>query len=229
MAGDEDGQGRRALSAPVAYDLAIFDLDGTLADSFPFFLVAQNTLARRHGFAEIAPHDVERMRAMPPHAVMRHLGLPRWKFPFVVRGFKQLMRERREPVPLFDGIGEALTALQARGVALAIVTANAGDITRATLGEAHYRRFDHVECGASMFGKARRLRRILRATGVAPRSAIYVGDQVPDGEAARAVGIAFGAVTWGYASCDALAGCTPQQWFETPADLLRIGATGRTA
>lgn len=211
------------------YDLAIFDLDGTLADSFPFFLGVQNTLARRHGFAEIAAHDVERMRALSPREVMRHVGLPRWKLPFVVRGFRQLMRERHEPVPLFDGVGDALEALQRSGVTLAIVTSNAGDIARATLGDAHYRRFRHVECGASMFGKARRLRRVLRATGVDARRAIYVGDQVPDGDAARAAGVDFGAVTWGYARRDALARCSPRQWFDAAGDLVRIGGPAHAA
>jgi hypothetical protein len=32
------------------YKLAIFDFDGTLADSFPFFLSVFNTIADRHGF-----------------------------------------------------------------------------------------------------------------------------------------------------------------------------------
>ena len=33
----------------MTYRLAIFDFDGTLADSFPFFMQAQQVLAARHG------------------------------------------------------------------------------------------------------------------------------------------------------------------------------------
>jgi len=207
------------------YELAVFDLDGTLADSFPFFVSVQNTLARRHGYAEIHADDVERLRALSPRELMRHVGLPRWKLPFVARGFMQLMRDRRDPVPLFDGIADAMDHLHAHGVTLAVVTANAIDNTRCTLGEAQFARLRHVECGASMFGKARRLRRVLKATGIPAERAIYVGDQIPDGEAARAAGMAFGAVTWGYASREGLARCEPSEWFETPNDLLRIAGT----
>ena len=211
------------------YELAVFDLDGTLADSFPFFVSVQNTLARRHGFAEIHPDDVERLRALSPRELMRHVGLPRWKLPFVARGFMQLMRERAEPVPLFDGIADAMDRLHAQGVTLAVVTSNAVDNARGALGEAHFSRLRHVECGASMFGKARRLRRVLKATGIAADRAIYVGDQIPDGEAARAAGMAFGAVAWGYASREGLARCEPREWFETPADLVRIAGASAAA
>jgi phosphoglycolate phosphatase len=37
------------------YRLAIFDFDGTLADSFPFFIREFNQLAEQHGFKRIDP------------------------------------------------------------------------------------------------------------------------------------------------------------------------------
>lgn len=204
------------------YDLAIFDLDGTLADSFPFFIDIQNQLARRHGFAEVAPHEVERLRELTPRELMRHVGLSRWKLPFVTRGFIRLMGERRDPVPLFEGVADAIVDLERAGVALAVVTSNSVDNARRTLGDAHCARMRRLEGGASMFAKHRRLRRVLRATAVPAGRAIYVGDQVPDADAAHAAGMAFGAVTWGYASAGRLRGCRPAMVFEQPADLRRI-------
>ena len=35
------------------YELAIFDFDGTLADSFPFLVSVFNQLAERHGFRTV--------------------------------------------------------------------------------------------------------------------------------------------------------------------------------
>ncbi|MGN6327653.1 MAG: HAD hydrolase-like protein [Rhodanobacter sp.] len=37
------------------YDLIIFDLDGTLADYFAFFVSVHNQLADSHGFRRITP------------------------------------------------------------------------------------------------------------------------------------------------------------------------------
>jgi len=202
------------------YDLIIFDLDGTLADSFPFFVSVHNRLAGRHGFRRIEPAEIEPLRTLSAREVMRHVGLPRWKLPLVARSFVQLMREA--DVRLFDGIGEALEALHQRGVALALVSSNASDNCRRILGEAHWRRLAHVECGASIFGKRRRIARVLKATGIPARRAIYVGDQITDAEAARAAGVAFGAVGWGYGTPQSLQRLHPEHLLRHAGDLATL-------
>jgi len=58
------------------YDLIIFDLDGTLADSFAFFVSVHNQLADRHGFRHIAPAEIETLRGRPAREIMHHVGLP---------------------------------------------------------------------------------------------------------------------------------------------------------
>lgn len=184
------------------YDLIIFDLDGTLADSFPFFVSVHNRLADRHRFRRIEPEEIASLRELSAREVMRHVGLPRWKLPLVARSFMQLMREA--DVRLFDGVGEALESLHRRGAAIALVSSNASENCRRILGEEHWRRLAHIECGASIFGKRRRIVRVLRATGTSPRRAIYVGDQVTDGQAARAASVDFGAVAWGYGAAQSL-------------------------
>ena len=55
-----------------------------------------------------------------------------------------------------------------------------------------------------MFGKAAKFRKVLKRTGIAADDAIAIGDEVRDGEAAAQAGIDFGAVSWGYASPEAL-------------------------
>ena len=95
------------------------------------------------------------------------------------------------------------------GARLARVTSNGADNCRRILGEDVMARFAHVECGASIFGKRRRLRRVLAAAGVAAGRAIYVGDMTPDAEAARDVGMDFAAVGWGYGALDALRAHAP--------------------
>jgi phosphoglycolate phosphatase len=50
---------------------------------------------------------------------------------------------------------------------------------------------------------------VLKRAGVLPASAIAIGDEVRDIEAARAAGIACGAVTWGYAASEALSALQP--------------------
>lgn len=207
---------------PMQYDLVIFDLDGTLADSFPFFVSVHNRLASRHGFRHVDPSELDVLRGHSARQMMRHVGLPRWKLPWVTRSFVRLMREEGRHVVPFDGVDGVLRELDASGVALAVVSSNSADNCSRVLGEDAWRRFAHVECGASIFGKHRRIARVLKATGMPARRALYVGDQLTDAEAARAAGVAFGAVAWGYATFASLLAADPDVAFAQVEDLRHL-------
>lgn len=75
--------------------------------------------------------------------------------------------------------------------------------------------------GSSIFGKRARIGRVLKKLGLRPSQAIYVGDQLTDADAARAAGVAFGAVCWGYGAPQVLAQASPEVSFET-VDELRL-------
>lgn len=204
------------------YRLAIFDFDGTLADSFGFFASVFNELAARHGFRSIDPEAVDRYRGHSPRQMMAHVGMPAWKLPFVARDFMARMRESTGAIALFEGMGEVLQGLAKRGVRLALVSSNAEDNVRAVLGDEHARLFSHFECGMSIFGKAARIERTLEQTGIPRAEAICIGDQVPDLEAARKAGVAFGAVSWGYGTIESLRAHAPDEEFARVGDILRI-------
>ena len=201
------------------YSLALFDFDGTLADSFPFFLSVFNVIADRHGFRRIDVARSGHLRHYGVRQMMDHVGMPAWKLPLASRSFIGLMREQAGSIPLFDGIPDALRHLAAGGVRLAVVSSNAEHNVRTVLGPELAGLFSRYECGMSVFGKARRIRAVLKAEGRAPADALFVGDQTTDLEAARDAGVAFGAVHWGYAAIEALrtAGCDLE--FATPRDL----------
>ena len=100
------------------------------------------------------------------------------------------------PPPLFPGVPSMLRALAAGGIRLAVVTSNGERTVRRALGpEAAL--IERFACGTALFGKAARLTRLARALGIDPRRALAIGDERRDGEAARAAGLAFGAVGWG--------------------------------
>lgn len=207
------------------YPLVIFDFDGTLADSFPFFLQAQRTLAQRHGFQAVDEARVEALRRLGTREVMREMQCPAWKLPIVAADFIRTMRDA-PPVPLFPGIAQALLQLRDGGVRLGILTSNSIENVRRVLGEELAEAIELFDGGAHMLGKHRRLTRLLERAGGTRERAIYVGDQLSDGEAARRAGMAFGAVGWGYAHADALRAARPEEFFETVAELGRFAGTG---
>jgi len=105
-----------------------------------------------------------------------------------------------------------LRTLAVNGVQLALVTSDGEGNARQKLG-ASAALFSQFDCAASLFGKAAKFRRVIRHAGVVPDNVISIGDEVRDIEAARAVGIACGAVGWGYAAPAALRALAPDHMF----------------
>jgi phosphoglycolate phosphatase len=202
------------------YRLAIFDFDGTLADSFSWFLGVVNVLADEHGFRRMEEHEVETLRGQGARQIVAHMRLPAWKMPRVARQMRQLMTRDIGRITLFPGVDRLLRELAGRGVRLAVVTSNSIDNVRQVLGPDNAALIHHYECGASMFGKRPKLRAVLRSSGIPAAEALCIGDEVRDLEAAHAEGIAFGAVTWGYTHPETLRAQDPEEVFESVEEVL---------
>lgn len=199
--------------------LAIFDFDGTLADSFPFFVSVFNQLAQQHRFDPIDLNNACAFRSYSMRQMMRHVGMPQWKLPIVARSFMGLMKENVARIGVFEGMSEVLSHLDACGIKLAIVTSNSHENVVAVLGKGIMDKMLHVEASASLFSKASRIRRTLEKAGVGGAEAVYVGDQVSDLQAARKAGVAFGAVAWGYATMESLLAHSPEHAFHAVGDI----------
>jgi phosphoglycolate phosphatase len=203
------------------YRLAVFDFDGTLADSFPFFLDSFAEIARAHGFRELSREQLLALRGSSAREMMGHTGIPAWKIPRVALHFRRLMAEKRESISLFPGVPALLQRLHAAGVRMAVLTSNGEDNVRAMLGPELAALVSDYECGVAMFGKRHRLRRVVARSGVPAAGVLAVGDELRDLDAARACGVAFGAVSWGFTTRAALAARDPDFLFDSPADIER--------
>lgn len=201
------------------YKLALFDLDGTLVDSFPWFTSVLNDVAERYRFKRVAPNEIETLRGLSAAQIVRTLGVPVWKLPLIARHMRRLKRNALHQIRLFDGVDPMLRSLAAGGMRLAVVTSDTERNARAALGPELSRLISHFECGASLFGKAIKFRMVLRASGCATSETICIGDEVRDLDAARAAGIAFGAVEWGYTRSDALLALGPDVMFCNVSDI----------
>jgi phosphoglycolate phosphatase len=201
------------------YALAILDLDGTLADSLPWFRTHVNDVADRFGFRRVAEEDIGPLRRADPRAILARLRVPLWKVPLIARHMRRLKSAHLGEIPLFPGTGAMLRALKDAGMRLALVSSDMEENARAQLGLENARLFSDFACGASLFGKAAKFRRVVKSAGLAPERAIAIGDEVRDIEAARAAGIACGAVTWGYAAPETLRSLGPDLVFERMEDI----------
>lgn len=201
------------------YRVVIFDFDGTLADSFPWFADIYNSVADRYSFPRQDRAAIERLRTLSGRQLVRHLGVPAWKVPLIAAHVRRLKARDAHLISLFPGVEPLLLRLSNAGVTLAIVSSNSYDNVRSIIGAQNARLVEHFECGASIFGKQSRFERLLRRTGVAPAEILCVGDEIRDAEAARGAGIPFGAVTWGFTAREALLAQEPAELFTRVAEI----------
>lgn len=201
------------------YRLVIFDFDGTLADSFPWFMRVVNEAAARYRFKRIEEADLDTLRGYSARQMMKHLAVPSWKLPLIVRMMRKMKADDVRQIPLFAGVDDLLRSLADRGVELALVTSNSYDNAVRILGPENAARFRYFECGMSIFGKRAGFRRVLRRSGVPREQAICIGDEIRDLEAAHAEGIPFGAVSWGYTHAESLRAHAPAEVFATVDDI----------
>jgi phosphoglycolate phosphatase len=177
--------------------LVIFDFDGTLADSFPWFIEAFDQAALRFRFQRPDPAKIDDIRGLDARQLLVRHRIAPWKVPFVAHYLRQHMSREIHRIRLFPGVDEALVALSAGGLRLALLTSNSAPNVQHVLG-ARTACFRDLECSISLFGKTTRLRRLLDRSAVASGEAILIGDEIRDADAARHAGIDFGAVAWGY-------------------------------
>lgn len=195
------------------YKLAIFDFDGTLADSFPFFLSTVNELADAHQFRKVDIADIDTLRGYDAKRLINHLGLPLWKVPFVGKDYKNRMADKVNQISLFAGVEDMLQSLSSSGILVSLVTSNSFNNVSRVLNSAIMELMVHPQCGATLFGKRPKLKAILQKTGIHSSQAIYIGDELRDLQAANAENMDFGAVAWGYTRVDALAERSPAAIF----------------
>lgn len=131
-----------------------------------------------------------------------------------------MMRRQMNTIVVFKGMEEVLERLHKAGVSMYIMSSNSpGNIRRLmeARGLSHY--FEHVYGNVGIFGKAKRLRQIVKRNHLDVTRVVYVGDEGRDIEAAKRVGVKSVAVTWGFNSAELLEKHQPFALISTPVGL----------
>lgn len=189
--------------------IAVFDLDGTLADTAPDLIGTLNVILAREGLPPVALEDAREIIGAGARALVERgfekggKELAPAKSDALYRDFlahygENLCVESR----LFAGAMEALDALESNGFRLAVCTNKTEALSRRLLeGLGAADRFAAI-CGRDTFPyfkpDPRHLTLTIDEAGGDPWRAIMVGDSLTDIATAKAAGIPVVAVTFGY-------------------------------
>ncbi|MCC6146834.1 MAG: HAD hydrolase-like protein [Anaerolineaceae bacterium] len=201
------------------YKLVIFDFDGTLADTFPWFLSIADQVADAFRLKRLDPEQVDQLRRLGVQKILKQYELPLWKLTVIGRYVQKMMTEDIHRIGLFQGVKDLLDTLAGTGVQLALVSSNSYTNVRKVLEHHNIDQIGYYECGVSLFGKQARFKRVLEKSGVPPGEALCVGDEPRDIQAAHAARIPFGAVAWGYTPIETLMALSPREVFHTVGEI----------
>lgn len=204
------------------YELVIFDFDGTLADTYPWFLSIFDELAEHYHLPRLEKSALEALRKVDIQNLSREYKISFVKMARIGTHLKKKMASQIEHIPLVDGMQTVIDRLHGMGIKLAVVSSNAEENVRQVLGTRNADYFDAFECGVSLLGKKAKFEKILRQTGTTPDRALSLGDEVRDLKASRQSGMTFGAVTWGYADAETLQSHEPDALFNHPEEILTL-------
>jgi phosphoglycolate phosphatase len=202
------------------YRLAIFDFDGTLADSLPWFRASFQDMITRFDLAPVRDDEVEGLRGMSAREIMARLNVSMWQLPAIVSDMRKRKLAAASEISLFTGIPAMLDELRREGIRTAIVSSDSEASVRQVLG-ADASLINRFDCGAAMFGKHWKFRRVARKLGTKPSETICIGDELRDIDAAKAAGMDSGAVTWGYALPGALQAAAPTYLFSSIEEMMQ--------
>lgn len=177
----------------------IFDFDGTLADTFALGSRLINEYADRLGYQQI---DFAANKDKSARELIKMSGVRFWQIPGLIRFFRKKSVERAAEVKAFDGIPDLVRRLHGDGFSLGIITTNSAQTISIFLekyGLTDF--FTYIKPEISLFGKRRAIRRARRHL---KSEIIYIGDELRDIEACRAVDVPIISVAWGFNSTEIL-------------------------
>ena len=176
---------------------AIFDLDGTLADTLPACYAAFRAACAGAGGPDYTNEQIRGFFGPSEEGMLQRAMPQRWEEGLVIL-LAEYQRHLTRCPAVFPSITTALDLLRRRRTPLALVTGKGPSTTKMSL--THFGLdgvFDAVEVGSPQgVVKAAAIARVVARWGVAAHEVIYVGDAVADVAAARQAGVLPIAAAW---------------------------------
>ena len=218
-----------ADGGPMSLKALVFDLDGTILNTFPDLAQAANKALEIMGFP-VRTNDellalmgyggrwlVEQAVPASASAEERQRAFDLWRAHYIASGYPD--------TGPFPGVVEVVRELRARGLKTAVVSNKLDEGARELVARHFPGLFDVVRGelpGVPRKPDATMLLQVLDELGVCPKDTAYVGDTNVDVQTARNAGVVAVGVSWGYAKADPLEVSSLDVYVQSPAELLGL-------
>jgi len=200
----------------------IFDLDGTLVDSFPAFIRFGNEMAVKYGFQPVSQERIKELLKLPLKRRLKEMNIPIFKLPKLGVELLNSFHSYAEEVQPVAGIVEMLEKLNKDGYGLSIVSSNSVKNIKAFLEHNDLNIFDYIESSKGLFAKHVTIGRLISRLNIEKNEVIYVGDEQRDIEACQKIGIKVISVSWGFDPVELLENAKPDYLVSRPDEVIEI-------
>lgn len=205
------------------YDLTLWDLDGTIAESHPGILNSLAYAFQRMEMPQPTPQELRSFIGPSLWTTFRQRGLSESDVARAVAFYREYYMERGilEQAP-YEGVEHALAALRSHGVRIALATAKPEAFAVQIVRNFGLEGMLEGVCGSEMAGgrteKDQIIAEALRRYG--GTNVLMIGDRQHDILGAAAHGIHSAGVLWGYGSGEELAAAGATLLLATPREIV---------
>lgn len=219
------------MTASVRYRAVLFDLDGTLVDSYAALAEAVNYARRQHGLSDLEEPRIKEFVGDGLEKLLQRAFETTAVPPTVQGAFERRYDEICcSESRVLDDVETTLEELSRRALPMAVCTNKPTGFSIKILDSLGLARHFRAIVGPDLAGarkpSAQHVLRTLEATGCAREEALLVGDMPIDVEAARNSGIDVAVVATGSCTAKQLRATRADYYLDRFADLLKIVGNG---
>lgn len=212
---------------PLRYRAVLFDLDGTLVDSYAALAEAVNFARREHGLQELSAARIRDFVGDGLDALLRRA----FGADDVPRSVKDAFESRYDEIcceesTILADVETTLATLQSFGVSMAVCTNKPTSFSKKILTFLGLAPYFCAIVGPDLAGarkpEAQHVLQTLESTSCTPSETLLVGDMPIDVHAARNSGIDVAVVATGSSTAEALRAAKPDHYLERFGDLVGV-------
>ena len=209
------------------YRAVLFDLDGTLVDSYAALTEAVNHARRSEGLRDLNPSRIRELVGDGLDMLLQRAFERTEIEPHTVEAFESRYSEVccQESRVLAD-VEATLEQLASRGILMGVCTNKPTFFSKKILDFLELSRYFRAIVGPDLAGarkpEARHLLVTIEAVQCSPGETLFVGDMPVDVRAARNSGVAVAVVASGSSTREQLVAAQPDHFLERFADLVKL-------
>lgn len=202
--------------------LVLMDFDGVIFDSFDTACNIVLKVQKEYGVNAVTdPGKIRHLWDMNFYDAIKHVGIPFWKLPFMMRRMKKLLEREYEP-PISKGIIPVIKEL-AKKYPIVVVSSNFNKTMKKNLDKYHLSRYFKELLGADFIkSKIKKILYVCLEYNIKPEQIVFISDTAGDIYEGKKAGVKTIGVTWGFPDIKHLRKAKPDFIVKKPSELLRL-------